>query len=40
MTKDAFCGDKHVFVTTKLLSQQKLYLWQLRPMIVMGEGAW
>jgi len=24
--------EKHVFVATKLLSQQKLYLWQLSPM--------
>ena len=28
------CRDKHVFVTTRLLSQQKLYSWQLPPMIV------
>ena len=35
-----FCGDKrlifcdkHVFVTTKLLSPQELYLWQLPPVI-------
>ena len=29
-----FCRDKHVFlVSTKLLSRQKLYMWQLPPMI-------
>ena len=28
------CHDKHVFAVTKLLSRQKLYLWQLPPMIV------
>jgi len=35
-TKDVFCvcRDKHVFVATKLLSREKLYLWQLSPMIV------
>ena len=27
--------SKHVFVTTKHLSRQKLYLWQLPPMIIM-----
>ena len=32
-TKDVFCRDKHVFVATKRLSRQKLYLWQLPPMI-------
>ena len=36
VTKDVFCvcRDKHVFVATKLLSREKLYLWQLPPMIV------
>ena len=33
MTKDVFCHGKHVFVVTKLLSWQKLYLWQLPQMI-------
>ena len=28
-----FCHDKHFFVMTKLLSQQKWYLWQFPPMI-------
>ena len=32
-TKYVFCHDKHVFVATKLLLWQKLYLWQLPPMI-------
>ena len=39
-TKDVFCRDKHMFVTTKLcrqhdktLSWQKWYLWQLPPRI-------
>ena len=32
MTKSVFCHNKHVCVT-KLLSQQKSYLWQLPPMI-------
>ena len=37
-TKNVFCCDKHVcrnhvFVATKHLSQQKLYLWQLPPII-------
>ena len=27
------CRDKHTFVATKHLSRQKLYLWQLSPMI-------
>ena len=31
------CGDKHVFVATKLLFWQKLYLWQFRPMIDSGS---
>ena len=30
------CHDKHVFVATKVLSRQKLYLWQLAPVI----GRW
>ena len=35
VTKGMFCCDKHVFVTTNTcLSRQKLYLWQLPPMIV------
>ena len=34
-----FCHDKHVFVMTKLLSQQKLYLWQLPPMIALRCSA-
>ena len=33
MTKDMFC-PWHVFVTTKLLSWQKLYLWQLQSLIL------
>ena len=36
-TKDAFCRDKHMFVTTKLLSRQKWYLWQLPPMTDMMQ---
>ena len=34
-TKDTFCHDKHkhMFVMTKLLLLQKLYIWQLPPMI-------
>ena len=28
-----FCHDKHLFVATKLLSQQKWHLWQFPPMI-------
>ena len=32
-TKDVFWRDKHVFVATKLLSQQKRYLWHLPPVI-------
>ena len=33
-TKDVFCCDKHMFVMTNMcLSRQKLYLWQLPPMI-------
>ena len=32
-TKDGFCSDKHMFIATTLLSQQKLYLWQL-PLII------
>ena len=28
------CLNKHVFVVTKVLSQQKFYLWQLLPTIV------
>ena len=32
-----FCRDKHVFETCmKLLSRQKLYLWQLPPIILNG----
>ena len=41
-TKDVFCRNKHVFVATntcfiatKLLSRQKLYLWQLPPIIAL-----
>ena len=29
-----FCRDKHVFFATKLLSRQKLYMWQLPPMML------
>ena len=36
-TEDVFCRDKHVFVTTKLLSRQKLYLWQLPPVTDMMQ---
>ena len=33
-TKDMFCRDKQVFVLTNVcLLQQKLYMWQLPPMI-------
>ena len=43
-TKDVLCRDKHVFVATKHLSRQKLYLWQLPPVlggrVVTGEGIW
>ena len=34
-TKDVLCCDKRVFVATKTyLSRQKLYLWQLPPVIL------
>ena len=33
-TKDVFCCNKHVLKSNKTLSQQKLYLWQILPMIV------
>ena len=33
MIKHVFCCDKSMLVATKLLSWQKLYLWQLSPMI-------
>ena len=32
-TKDVFCRDKHVFFLTKILSWQKLNLWQRPPLI-------
>ena len=38
MTKDVFCRDKHVFIATKLSSQQKLYLLQFPPMIQHHTG--
>ena len=31
--KHTFVATKHVFVSTRLLSRQKLYFWQLPPMI-------
>ena len=34
--KTVFCSDKHVFVAKKSLSRQKLYLWQLSPMLVLS----
>ena len=34
-----FVGTKDAFVATKLLSRQKLYLWQLPPMIEKGPSS-
>ena len=39
MTKDVFCHNKLAFwfVATKLLSWQKVYLWQLLPMLLASQ---
>ena len=37
LSRQNICHDKHNFVVTKVLSRQKLYLWQLLPMIDMSS---